>query len=144
MGLMAMLEEVLNGRDATVTVATLATVKPKTPPSVARVASVTVASGPKPKIERPTLRLVHTANTEEEAALHARRVQSFQAKGIADHQAATVADSLVKRDRQLDDRRSCAECASFAQGCCLQYRQPFGGGGVEVLHRCHGFKESER
>src|SRR5690606_29997004 len=107
MGLMAMWEEALNGEVATVTVATVATDKPKTPARVARVASVTVASTQNPKIERPTLRLVHTANTEQETALHARRVQAFQAKGIADQQAAALADNLVKRYRQLDDRRSC-------------------------------------
>lgn len=136
MGLMEMWEEVLNGELAIVTLATVVTDKPKTPPSVAR---VTVESSQTPKIERPTLRLVHPANTEQETALHARRVQSFQAKGIADHQATALADSLVKRDRQLDDRRSCGECKSFYADNCRQRITSIGRITAHTLHRCRGF-----
>lgn len=134
-----MWEEALNGDVATVTVATGATDKPKTPPSVARVASVTVASTQNPKVERPTLRLVHTANTEQETALHARRVQAFQAKGIADQQAAALADRLANRDSQLDDRRSCAECHSFYANRCRQRIATVGTTTIHTLHRCAEF-----
>ena len=142
MGLMAMLEEVLNGQNAT---ATPATHKPKPPLTVATVAGVAVVISPKPKTERANLRLVHTVgeHTEQEAARYVRRLQSFHDKGIAGHDAAVLANRLVKRDRQLDDRRSCGECASFYGGRCLQHKQPFGGGGIEVLHRCYGFKKME-
>lgn len=118
MGLMAMLEQVLNGQDATATVATPSTHKPKTSATVATVASVAVASSPKPKTERVSLRLVHTAteHTEQEAALYAERLQSFQGKGIPDSDATAIANRLVMRDSQDDDRRSCAECLSFYAG----------------------------
>lgn len=81
---------------------------------------------------------------DDTVRLSGARAQAFVAKGVPAQQADILASRLMRRDRELDDRRSCAECASFEHGCCLQYRQPFGGGGVEVLHRCAGFKESER
>jgi len=146
MGLMAMLAEVLNGKDETETVATVATVKLKSSPSVASVATVTVTSSPKPQSERSKLRLIHTAgdSTEQEAALSARRVQLFQDKGISDHEAAAMARRLVQRDRELDDRRSCAECSSFHAGICRQRITPIGETTIYTLHRCKGFQEGVR
>lgn len=145
MGLMAMLEQVLNGQGATATVATPATHKPITRPTVATVASVAVASSPKPKTERGNLRLVHTANerTEQEAALYAERLQSFQGKGIPDNDATALANRLVRRDSQDDDRRSCAECLSFYAGNCRQRITPIGETTIHTLHRCNGFKLNE-
>ncbi|UHL62752.1 hypothetical protein LSG25_11720 [Paralcaligenes sp. KSB-10] len=150
MGLMAMLEKALNGQDATATVATPATDKPKTPPTVATIATVAVASSLKPKTEPLVLRLVHTDNpnwstpawTEQEGELCMERLRQFEAKGIPSFQAEKAACRLVYRDRQDDDRRSCAECASFYGGRCVQGKQPFSGGGIEVLHRCKGFIET--
>ncbi len=151
MGLMAMLEKVLNGQDATATPATPATDKPKTPRTVATVATVAVASSPNLKAEPPVLRLVHSNNphwnephwTEAEGELcMEQRLHQFEAKGIPSLQAEEVACRLVYRDRQDDDRRSCAECASFYSGRCVQGKQPFGGGSVAVLHRCKSFKKS--
>lgn len=145
MGLMAMLEEVLNGEVATATPATPATHKPKTPPTVATVATVAVASSPKPKTVRANLRLLHTAEqrTEQQAALYAERLQAFQGKGIPDNDAAALANRLVMRDSQDDDRRSCAECLSFYAGNCRQRITPIGETTIHTLHRCNGFKLNE-
>lgn len=134
-----MLEEVLNGQDATATPATPATHNPKTPPTVATVATVAVASAPNRKTECPNLRLVHTAHTEQEAALYAKRLQLFHGKGIPTDAAQTLANQLARRDRQLDDRRSCAECANFFAGRCRQRITPIGETTIHTLHRCKGF-----
>lgn len=140
-----MLEQVLNGEAATATPATPATHVPKTPPTVATVATVAVASSPKPKTEWANLRLVHTANerTGQEATLYAERLQSFQGKGIPNHDAAALANRLVMRDSQDDDRRSCAECLSFYAGICRQRITPIGEITIHTLHRCNGFKLNE-
>ena len=139
MGLMAMLEEVLNSEVATATPAIPATHKPQTPPTVARVATVAVAGSPNHETARTNLRLVHTARTEQEAALYAERLQSFQGKGIANDSAAAVAVRLVERDRQLDDRRSCAECDGFYAGRCKHHLSPIGESTMQTLHRCKRF-----
>jgi len=78
--------------------------------------------------------------TDDEVRLCEGRARLFVSKGVAGSQADLLACRLLWRDRGMDDRRSCAECASFEDGRCQQYRQPFGGGGIEVLHRCMGFK----
>lgn len=137
-----MLEEVLNGEVATAIPAIPAIHKPDTPRTIATIATIAIAGSPNQETARTDLRLVHTARTEQEAALYARRVQVFQSKGIADHQAAAVAVRLVERDRQLDDRRSCAECASFYAGKCRQRITPIGVTTIHTLHRCKGFTES--
>lgn len=141
MGLMAMLEEVLNGQAATAIVATPATHKPKTPPTVAAVAGVAVARSQKPKAGKANLRLVHTGPepTEKEAVLYAERLYLFQSKGIADDAASTLASRLIERDRQLDDRRSCGECAAYYTGRCKRGLYPIGESTIQTLHRCKGF-----
>lgn len=137
---MAMLDELLNGQSATATVATPATYNPpQTSPPVAKVAGVAVASSQKPKIETPKLRLVRPEQSEREASLYADRLQSFQGKGIADHDAAALANRLVLRDSQDDDRRSCAECMSFYAGRCKRGLYPIGESTIQTLHRCKGF-----
>lgn len=139
MGLMEMLEEALNGQDATATPATPATHKPEIAPTVATIATVAVAGGPNPKMERASLRLAHMARTEQEAARYTARLQSFQGKGIADDAASALADRLIQRDRQADDRRSCAECGSFYAGRCKRHLSPIGESTIHTLHRCKGF-----
>lgn len=139
MGLMAMLEEALNGQDATAIVATPATHRPPTPPTVATVAGVAVAGSPKPETDRPSLTLAYSQQSEQEAALCADRLHSFQAKGIPTHEAQALANQLAKRDRQLDDRRSCAECQSFYAGRCKRGLYPIGESTIQTLHRCKGF-----
>lgn len=134
-----MLEEALNGQGATATPATPATHKPEIARTVATVATVAVAGSPNPKMERANLKLAHTTNTEQEAALYAARLQSFQGKGIADAAASTLADRLIQRDRQADDRRSCAECDGFYALRCKRHLSPIGESTIHTLHRCKGF-----
>ena len=69
--------------------------------------------------------------------------QALMAKGITAQSADMLARSLIQRDRQLDDRRSCAECMSFHAGTCLQRITPIGETSIYTLHRCRGFKLSE-
>ena len=69
------------------------------------------------------------------------RTVSFVSRGVSLTDADVLACHLVERDRTFDDRRSCAECLQLARGRCRLGLQPFGGGGVEVLHRCSEFKE---
>lgn len=140
MGLMAMLEEVLNKQGATATPATSATYNPECAPSVAAVATVAVAGVQKLKIDRADLRPSHAEQTEQETALYAARLQAFQGKGIADDDAATLANRLIERDRQLDDRRNCAECSGFYAGRCKHRLSPIGESTIQTLHRCKGFR----
>lgn len=81
--------------------------------------------------------------TGDEAALCEARAQAFRAKGIPAQPADMLACSLMRRDRQLDDRRSCAECMSFHEGHCLQRITPIGETTIHTLHRCKGFKLNE-
>lgn len=79
--------------------------------------------------------------SESEIELVTLRTVSFVSRGVPTNDAEVLACHLVERDRTFDDRRSCAECWHLRRGLCLLDRQPFGGGGVEVLHRCSAFKE---
>jgi hypothetical protein len=79
--------------------------------------------------------------SETEVELVTVRTASFVSRGVPMNDADALACHLVERDRTLDDRRSCAECFQLARGRCRLGLQPFGGGGVEVLHRCFEFKE---
>ena len=69
--------------------------------------------------------------------------QALMAKGIPARSADRLARSLMRRDRQLDDRRSCAECKSFHKGQCLQRITPIGETSIYTLHRCRGFELNE-
>lgn len=77
--------------------------------------------------------------TTQDSPLNDSRRQMFIAKGVSKDDAQVLAMRLFERDERWDDRRSCAECTNFEYGHCLVRRQPFGGGGIEVLHRCQGF-----
>lgn len=79
--------------------------------------------------------------SESEVELVTVRTVSFVSRGVSLTDADVLACHLVERDRTFDDRRSCAECLQLARGRCRLGLQPFGGGGVEVLHRCSEFKE---
>lgn len=81
------------------------------------------------------------------AELHAltRRLQLFIRRGAAEAAAENLADRLVLRDRQGDDRRACLECRHYRHARCGN-RQPAGLHSAEVgpdlaalLQRCRGF-----
>lgn len=139
MGLMMMLDEVLSGADANAKDAKDANHKPETPPTLARLAGLALASSPKPETGRPNLTLAYSRPSQQEAGLYADRLQAFQGKGIPTHEAQALANQLAKRDRQLDDRRSCAECQSFYAGRCKRGLYPIGESTIQTLHRCKGF-----
>ena len=71
------------------------------------------------------------------------RIRQFVRRGVPEAVADDLACRLVQRDRDQDDRRSCAECRAFRNGACVQGKVPFCGGGVEVLHRCKTFIDPE-
>lgn len=140
MGLMAKIKKAMNEEPAIAITAIPAIEKPKPPIRIATIATIAIASTDNSKNDGPGLRLVKPSLNDGSAAIFAERVRAFEAKGIASDDAKGVAKRLVIRDQQLDDRKSCAECVSYHVGRCSQNRQPFGGGGVEVLHRCGGFR----
>lgn len=80
--------------------------------------------------------------TDEESDLMRERHQSFIAKGLKVEQAQEVAQLLLYRDRDCDDRRSCAECGMYNFGC-HRGLEPIGGGGVLVLHQCVGWVDTD-
>lgn len=92
-------------------------------------------------------------NTAEIDTLNAR-VQLFSRHGLDQTQAEGVADGLVIRDRDSDDRRLCLECQHLRGGgrswACNQWRAAgLGAAGVPadmvmLLQRCGGFKEMSR
>jgi hypothetical protein len=84
------------------------------------------------------------------------RLHHFTGCGMADTDAETLADKLVTRDRESDDRRLCLECAHMAgQGAVAMRCTNWQRAGVAVqardarlsgalahrLQRCDGFKE---
>ena len=78
------------------------------------------------------------------------RLETFIRKGMGLDAAETLADALVLRDRETDDRRSCSECANLERsGRCTAARAGQIVGAAEnmepvrtVLQRCEGFVPS--
>ena len=78
------------------------------------------------------------------------RLALFTAKGLSPNDAEVLADKLLIRDRDGDDRRACLECAYLSgwagrrQCRGLQYAGMGGpqasAGQVAMLQRCNGFK----
>ena len=78
------------------------------------------------------------------------RLVQFTAKGLSPNDAEVLADKLLVRDRDGDDRRVCLECAYLSgwagrrQCRGLQYAGMGGplasAGQVAMLQRCNGFK----
>lgn len=85
------------------------------------------------------------AMSSAELNLFARRVAQFNRLGVPANAAEAIADRLVFRDRQLDDRRVCIECASLRSGRCLNFRlaglnvPDVGRESSMRLQRCGGF-----
>ena len=145
---------------ATVTVATVATVRPKTHPSVASVATVSVATAQKQAANDPTTIRPDpdrwcwphsdAMNTGEIDTLTAR-LSHFTRRGLTELESEKLADKLVLRDRESDDRRLCLECVHLAgragaMRCAQWQRAGLGAAGVPaglhlVLQRCDGFKD---
>lgn len=108
---------------ATVTVATVATVRPDSPPSVASVATVSVATAQKQAANDPVV-VAHDpdrwcwphsqAMTGQEIDTLTARLHHFTRRGLAEPDAESLADKLMTRDREAEDRRLCLECVHLA------------------------------
>ena len=83
-------------------------------------------------------------NGAELAAL-ANRTQQFTRRGVGADAAEAMADRLVIRDRQQDERRICFECGAYRPGRCGNHRRAglqapdMGRDFAELLQRCPGF-----
>ena len=76
-----------------------------------------------------------------------KRVEQFTRRGTSADAAEAMADRLVIRDREQDDRRTCLECASYRPGRCGNHRRA-GLNATDVsrdlavlLQRCPGFAD---
>ena len=107
--------------------------------------AVTPATGPPPDPDRycwPHSTAMNMAEIDRFLA----RVEFFSGKGVGLDAAETLADAMVFRDRDADDRRSCIECQHFSprRKTCGNTRSS--GVGPEVgdmavkLQRCPGFQ----
>ena len=73
------------------------------------------------------------------------RVLLFTRRSIGEAQAEALADRLLIRDRQHDDRRLCLECTSYRPGRCGNPRaaglngHAVGADLATLLQRCPGF-----
>ena len=90
-----------------------------------------------------------TAMTGREIDTMVERTHLFNRRGLAALDAELLADKLVTRDREADDRRLCMECAHLSRAgvmrCAQWQRAELGAPGVPaglhlVLQRCDGFK----
>ena len=108
---------------ATVTGATAATVRPNSRTSVATVATVSVATAQKEAANNPAA-VTHDpdrwawphsqAMTGREIDTITARLHHFTRCGLLESDAETLADKLVTRDREADERRLCLECVHLA------------------------------
>lgn len=90
------------------------------------------------------------AMTGREIDAMAERTGLFNRRGLAALDAELLADKLVNRDREGDDRRLCLECVCLSRvggwRCNQWQRAGLGGAGVPAglviqLQRCDGFKD---
>lgn len=145
---------------ATATPATPATDRPNIPPSVATVATVAVAIAPDNAANDLALDLdrwawpVSTAMNGAEIDTFTARLSGFTDKGVTPTDGEALADKLVTRDRETDDRRLCLECVHLAghagswgcrawkrAGVAVKARDAgLSSDLVQILQRCDGFK----
>lgn len=144
---------------ATATPATLAKHGPFSPPTVATVATVAVAKAPDTAANDPAPDADRwcwphsTAMTGAEIDTFTVRLARFTDKGLSLIDGEALADKLVIRDRESDDRAACLECRHLAghagswrcanwQAAALatQARDAqLPGDLVRTLQRCGGF-----
>jgi hypothetical protein len=67
-----------------------------------------------------------------EIDLFLARERLFLNNLLPDHRASALADRLVRRDRDIDPRVSCAECSYFRRPKCPN-EQPIS---YPILHQC--------
>ena len=141
---------------------TVATVRPHSLQSVASVATVSVATAQKQAANDPApdpdrWAWPHRqAMTGREIDTFTARLHHFTRRGLAEPDAEKLADKLMTRDRESDDRRLCLECAHLAGyagpwGCRNWQRAAVANKArdaqlsaalVNQPQRCDGFKDS--
>lgn len=90
------------------------------------------------------------ARTDGEAACFLDRRARLLRWGWAEADAEALAERLTIRDREGDDRTSCAECRHYRPGRCGNYRRAgmwtpdLGRDLAGTLQRCPGFSDGGR
>lgn len=147
---------------ATATPATFATHSPESGRAVATVAKVAVAEArdrkaandPEPDPDRWCWPHSSAMNTGE-IDTFLQRAALFAQRGLSADDAETLADMLVKRDRQDDPRRTCTECVHLASAASWQcdnperawreirhFTTPNAAERATGLHMCGGFRSN--
>lgn len=91
--------------------------------------------------------LTPVACDDRELKRMAYRIGLFQRRGIDERYAYELADRLLERDRERDDRRYCLECAGLQRsGACFPASQGLLRDAStrhhpvrDLLQRCEGF-----
>lgn len=86
--------------------------------------------------------------SDREIARMSFRIGLFKRRGVPEHQAEELAEKLVARDYERDDRRMCLECSNLQHGgkcfCVsqgtLQGASPRHEPVTNVLQRCPSFQ----
>ena len=131
---------------ATATPATFATHNPCSQPTVATVATLAVAKAPNTTANDPTPDPDRwcwphsTAMTGAEIDTFTARLGRFSDKGLSLDDGEALADKLVVRDREGDDRHLCAECAQcrFGMRCVKKLVV------LDILQRCDHFTSNTK
>jgi hypothetical protein len=85
--------------------------------------------------------------SDREITRFTKRVALFKRRGQTEERAESIAESLIARDRDRDDRRLCIECSHLQRdGGCFAARQGWIHGASRqltpvqnVLQRCERF-----
>ena len=95
------------------------------------------------------LDLAAVAWTDADIARFLDRRARLMRWGWAEHEAEKLAERLVKRDREDDDRSICAECSHYRPGRCGNHRSALlatadvGRDLATLLQRCPGFDSTK-
>jgi hypothetical protein len=87
--------------------------------------------------------------TDADIALFLDRRARLLRWGWAEPDAETLAERLLTRDREHDDRVSCADCAHYRPGRCGNHRRAglhlpdVGRDLAATLQRCPGFQSTK-
>lgn len=141
---------------ATATSATPATDGAKAPGTVATVAKVAVATAQNDPVQLTSDRALLPADLDRwawpngtamngaEVDRTIERISVFMRRGLHDETAAHLADKLVVRDREGDERHACMECAHLRGRNCVRSAAAGMTANVEqivlLLQRCPSFQ----
>ena len=107
----------------------------------------TAPTRPRVAAEKPeAIDLAAVAWTDADISAFIERRARLLRWGWAEPEAEKLAERLVKRDREHDERVSCADCAHYQPGRCSNHRcaglnaAEVGRDLVALLQRCHGFQ----